>query len=123
MGDWRGVATAPIDSASGTAVAGSSPLSVSAPSLTPTNNNELQVYFYGAQSHAGPTVALPSVLSQRFDTASSVEGFTVAFGDLAAPSAGNASSTYSATATMSGSIAMTAQAVLLQAVSGSGSNK
>jgi hypothetical protein len=123
MGDWRGVATAPIDSASGTAVAGSSPLSVSAPSLTPSNNNELQVYFYGAQSHAGPTVALPSVLSQRFDTASSVEGFTVAFGDLAAPSAGNASSTYSATATMSGSIAMTAQAVLLQAVSGSGSNK
>ena len=93
IGAWRNASSSPIDSASGSAAAGSSPVSVSAPALTATNSNELQVYFYGAQSHAAPVVTLPSALNERFDTGSSKEGFTLAFGDLAAASVGSASAT------------------------------
>ncbi len=113
MGAWRGAGGSPIDSASGATSAGSSPVSLSAPSLTPASNNEMQVYFYGSQSFAGPTITLSNALTQRFDAASSKEGFTVAFGDLAAPSAHVASQSYLTTATISGTLAMTAQAVLL----------
>ncbi len=123
MGAYRGAATAPIDNSSGVATAsGASPLSASAPSLTPTNDSEMQVYFYAAQSHAGPALTVSSV-TQRFDATSSKEGFALAFADLAAPSAGTPSATYPATATMSGGLAMTAQAVLLEPASGSGSSK
>jgi hypothetical protein len=113
MGAWRGASSTPIDNASGATAAGASPVSVSAPSLTPTNNNELQLYFYGSQSHAGPTLALSGSLSQRFDVASTKEGFSLAFADVAAPPANNGSPTYAATASISGTAVMTAQAVLL----------
>jgi hypothetical protein len=114
MGAWRNAAMSPIDSATGTAKAGSSPFSVAAPSLTPANNNELQVYFYGSQSGVGPAITLPGAITRRFDTTSSQEGFSLGFGDLAAPPAGLASPTYAATATLSGGApVLTAQAVLL----------
>ena len=94
--------------------AGASPVFDSAPSLISSNNNELQIYFYGSQAHADPTITLSSALTQRFDIGSLKEGFTLAFADLAAPAASNASPTYSATASISGSgAAMTAQAILL----------
>ena len=86
--------------------------SVAAPSLTPHSSNELQLYFYAAQSSSAPIITLSNALTQRFDTKSSKEGFTLADADLAAPSAGTASPTYSASASISGS-AMTAQAILL----------
>ncbi len=113
MGAWRGASGAPIENASGATAAGNSPVTASAPSLTPANNGDLQVYFYGSQSHSGPTIALTSALTQRFNTSSSKEGFTLAFADLAAPFANNASPTYLATSTVSGGAAMTAQAILL----------
>ncbi len=114
IGAWRGAASSPIDDASGTTASGTSPVSASAPSLTPSNNNELQVYFYGAQSHAGPTIALSGALNPRFNAISSKEGFSLAIADLAAPSAHTASATYATTASISGSVVMTAQAVLLK---------
>ena len=113
MGAWRGAAVSPIDSSSGATAAGVSPVSDSAPSLSPSSNNELQLYFYASQSHAGPTIALAGALTQRFDSISSKEGFTLAFADLAAPSAHTASAVYPAVANVSGSLAMTAQAILL----------
>jgi hypothetical protein len=116
MGDWRGASSSPLDNASGATAAGAS-VSLAAPSLTPGSNTELQVYFYGAQSATAPTVGLSSALKQRFDDKSSKEGFTLAFADLAAPSAGTASSTYPATTS---SAAMIAQAVLLVPASSSG---
>ncbi len=112
MGAWRGAATSPLDASSGTKSAGSGAVSVAAPSLTPHGNNELQLYFYAAQSSSAPIITLSNALTQRFDTKSSKEGFTLADADLAAPSAGTASPTYSASASISGS-AMTAQAILL----------
>jgi hypothetical protein len=113
MGAWRGTPGSPIDVTSGATAAGNSPVSASAPSLTPANGGELQLYFYGAQSHAGPAIALSGALAQRFNTTSTKEGFTLAFADLAAPFAHNASPTYPATATISGGAALTAQAILL----------
>jgi hypothetical protein len=113
MGAWRGASSSPVDNASGATAAGASPVSDSAPSLTPSSNNELQIYFYGSQAYAGPTITLAGALTQRFDIKSSKEGFTLAFADLAAPSAGTASPTYAATASISGSPVMTAQAILL----------
>jgi hypothetical protein len=113
MGAWRGASGSPLDNASGATAAGSSPVSVSAPSLTPSNNNEREVYFYGGQAFSGPTITLSNALTQRFDTSSAKEGFSLAFGDLSAPSAGSASTTYSATVSISGTLATTAQAVLL----------
>jgi hypothetical protein len=113
MGAWRGAATAPVDNSSGASASGASPVSAAAPSLTPSSNSELQVYFYGAQSHAGPAISLASALTQRFDVASSKEGFTLAFGERAAPAAGSPSLTYPATGSMPGGLAIIAQAVLL----------
>ncbi len=115
MGAWRGAATVtPIDKNSGATAAGASPLTDAAPSLTPTDNSELQVYFYGSQSATGPAITLPAAITERLDIISSKEGFTVGFGDLAAPSAGTASPPYSATATLAGGKpVMTAQAILL----------
>jgi len=115
MGAWRGASTvSPIDKNSGATAAGASPLTDAAPSLTPTYNNELQVYFYGSQSATGPTITLPAAITKRLDIISSKEGFTLGFGDLAAPSAGTASPTYTATATLAGGKpVMTAQAILL----------
>lgn len=113
MGAWRGASSSPLDNAAGATAAGNSPISAAAPSLSPSNNNELQVYFYSAQSHAGPALILSNSLAQRLDVSSSKEGFSLAFGDLAAPPAHNASPTYNATAIISGSEVMTAQAVLL----------
>jgi hypothetical protein len=114
MGAWRGTSSSPLDNASGSAAAGASPVSGSAPSLTPLNSNELQIYFYGAQIAAAPTLAEPGAISQRFNTKSAKEGFALAFGDLRAPTAGTASPTYAATASISGTAVMTAQAVLLK---------
>jgi hypothetical protein len=121
MGAWRGASLTPLDKASGAAVAGASPLSDSAPSLTPANGNELQVYFYASQSNVGPTLTLPGAITRRLNIISSKEGFSLGFGDLAAPSAGSASPTYAAMATLSGGApVMTAQAILLVPASQSG---
>jgi hypothetical protein len=114
MGAWRGAHASPIDTDSGSTAAGASPVSDSAPALVPNNNNELQIYFYGGQSYAGPTLALSSALVQRFNAKSSKEGFSLSFADLAAPPAESNSTTYSATASISGGAAMTAQDVLLK---------
>jgi hypothetical protein len=121
MGAWRNAFPSIIDGASGATAAGPSPLSDAAPSLTPTYSNELQVYFYGSQGSKGPAIALPGAITQRFDTISAKEGFSLGFGDLAAPSAGIASPTYVATATLAGSSpVITAQAILLIPASQSG---
>lgn len=116
MGDWRGASSSsPIDKSSGTAVAGPSPVSDAAPSLTPANNDELQVYFYGSQSIAAPTIAEPGAITSRANLKSSKEGFTLAFGDLAAPSEGIASPIYAAMAGIpSGTPVLSAQAILLR---------
>jgi hypothetical protein len=116
MGDWRGASITPIENAAGATASGTSPVSASAPALTPNNNKDLQVYFYGGQAATAPTVTPATALTRRFDTASSKEGFTLAFADLAAPSAGSASPTYPAKGTTSGALAMTAQAILLTSV-------
>ena len=121
MGAWRGASAAsPVDQSSGSTITGASPVSVAAPSLTPTYNNELQIYFYGSQSAAAPTIAEPPALNQRSNIKSAKEGFALAFGDLAAPSGGTASDTYVATASTNfanGMPVMTAQAVLVISVS------
>jgi hypothetical protein len=122
MGAWRGASSSPINAASGATAGGTTPIFASAPSLTPGMDNELQVYFYGSQSHAGPTVALSGAITQRFDVASAKEGFTLAFADLAAPSANFASSTYPAVASISGTAVLTAQAILLIPASQTGDN-
>ena len=109
MGAWRGASNTPIDKTSGATAAGTA-FSLAAPSLTPAQNNEQQIYFYGAQSGSAPTISVANGLNLRFDTRSTKEGFTLAFADVAAPSAGTASPTYAAT---SGNAAMTAQAILL----------
>ena len=115
MGAWRGASAAPIDQSSGATAAGIVSSSDAAPSLTPAGNNELQIYFYGAQSRLAPTVAMPGAIAAHFNTNSSKEGFTVAFGDLVAPPAGTASPLRTANATVSGStLVMTAQAILLR---------
>jgi hypothetical protein len=95
--------------------AGPSPLSDAAPSLTPAINNELQVYFYGSQGVSAPTIGEPGAITARSNIKSSKEGFTLAFGDLAAPAAGTASPTFAATSSLaSGLPVTTAQAVLLR---------
>jgi len=91
---------------------GASPISVAAPSLTPANNNELQVYFYSSQNSVAPTIAEPGAIIQRLNLESAKEGFTLAFGELAAPPAGTGSPIYFATATGPNPV-MAAQAVLL----------
>jgi hypothetical protein len=114
MGAWRGAGTlAPIDNASGAAVIGPNPLNNSAPSLTPVLDNELEVYFYGAQASKGPTITVAGALNQHFNTISSMEGFSFAIADSAAPGAGTPSSTYVATSSLVSSSAFTAQAVLI----------
>jgi hypothetical protein len=116
MGAWRGAASSPLDQSSGSIAAGASPLSDAAPSLTPAANNELQVYFYGSQSASAPTITEPGTITQRANLKSSKEGFALAFGDLAAPSGGIASPTFTAIASTNpgGMPVMTAQAVLLR---------
>jgi hypothetical protein len=111
MGAWRGVTIVPIDSSSGATASGGSPVSGAAPSLTPNYDNELQVYFYGSQGSSGPTLALPPAVTQRSNTKSSKEGFTLGFGDSSAPPAGTASVT--GPAIESGGGVLTAQALLL----------
>jgi hypothetical protein len=115
MGAWRGAASSPIDQSSGASAAGVSPISAAAPSLTPANGNEFQIYFYASQSAAAPTISEPGAITQRANLKSSKEGFTLAFGDLAAPAKGTASPTYSAMASFASGIpVMTSQAVLLR---------
>jgi hypothetical protein len=121
IGAWRGVSSSltlfDFQVASATA-AGQSPISLAAPSITPALNNELQVYFYGAQSNLAPTISEPAAITTRFNSASAKEGFTLAFGDLAAPPGGTASPTYPAmtNASLPGGLAvMTAQELLLRA--------
>ena len=109
MGDYRGVAPAVIDGSSG-ATSSSSPPSTSAPSLTPNHNGDLQIYYYGAQSGTAPIITESGAISSRANTRSTKEGFTLAFGDLPAPSQGVASPTYNAS---SNAGVLTAQAVLL----------
>ena len=118
MRAWRGaLASSPIDQSSGATAAGTNPVSVQAPSLTSANNNELQVYFYGAQAFAAPIITEPATITERLNEMSTQEGFTLAFGDLAAPPGGTVSPTYVAMATSNipdGSPpVMAAQAVLL----------
>jgi len=113
MGAWRGAGASPIDQSSGDSTAGTSPISDAAPPLTPTHNNELQVFFYGAQSNVGPSITLPTAITERTNDTSSKEGFALAFGDLAA-FGGIPSPIQTATATQdSDTLALTAQAVLL----------
>jgi hypothetical protein len=117
MGAWRGAsASSPVDQSSGAAAAGASPLSAAAPSLTPSNNNELQVYFYCSQNFLAPVISEPGAITSLANIASSKEGFTLAFGQLAAPPEGMASPTYVAMSTFSRATpVLTAQAVLLRA--------
>ena len=119
MGAWRGTLGQPIDRSSGTVAEGASPLSASAPSLTPGSNSELQVYFYGSQDMSAPAITVPGAITQRTNLSSSLEGFSLAFGDRGAPAAGNASSTYPATE--SGGGVLSAQAILLIPTSGTSS--
>ncbi len=117
MGAWRGASSSPLDQSSGSTAAGSSPVTDAAPSLTPAVTNELQVYFYGSQNSAAPTITEPGAIAQRANDMSSKEGFTLAFGDLNAPPGGTASPTFiaMASAQIAGSKpVMTAQAVLLR---------
>ncbi len=111
MGAWRGAAISPLDGASGVAVAGVSPVSASAPSLTPSHNGDWQIYFYGSQGSTGPAIVLPGGITQRSNKTSSKEGFALAFGDVAAPSSGVASPLFQARETGGG--VMSAQAILL----------
>ncbi len=113
MGAWRGSTSPPFENSSGATATGGAVISLAAPSLTPSKNKELQVYFYGAQAPTAPSLTLSSSINQRFKVASSKEGFSLAFADLAAPFAGFASPTYAATATTAGNGVMSAQAVLL----------
>ncbi len=115
---YRGVSqTTPIDQSSGATASGANPISAAAPSLTPGTNNELQVYLYGAQGFLPPVITEPQGITQRLNTMSPKEGFTLAFGDLAAPAEGTASPTFSALATSNvpGGTppVLTAEAVLL----------
>ena len=117
MGAWRSTSTMPIDQATGLTGAGVSPISAAAPSLTPAADGELQVYFYGSQSAAAPTITEPAAIIQRANIPSAIEGFTLAFGELAAPAGGTGSPTYNATASTNfagGMPVITAQAVLLR---------
>ena len=118
MGDWRGASFTPLESSSGATAGGNSPVSDAAPSLTPNNNNDLQVYFYGGQAQAAPSLTIASALNSGFNQASTKEGFTLAFADLAAPFAGIGSPTFSATARSSNTVAITAQAVMLTSAEG-----
>ena len=113
MGAWRGATSLPVENASGATAGGASPVSVSAPSLTPNHDHELQLYFYGSQALTAPTITPSNSLTQRFNGSSSSEGFAVAFADLAAPLANNASPIYPATTSVSGNAVITAQAMLL----------
>jgi hypothetical protein len=122
MGAWRGTTLVPIENSSGATAAGNSPITVSAPSLTPNLNHELEVYFYASQAPTAPTLTLSGALNQRFNLSSLKEGFALAFADLPAPFANNASPTYPGTASTAntagtagtaGSAVITAQAMLL----------
>ena len=87
IGTWRGTANPqPIDQTSGATAGGSNPITVAAPSLTPFTNGELQVYFYGSQNFSAPTITPPGAITERFNAQlTPIEGFAIAFGDLAAP--------------------------------------
>jgi len=111
MGAWRG-GSGGIDASSGATATGS-PALAAAPPLMPVHNGDLQVYFYGAQNVNAPFITEPVAITSRVNDRSSKEGFTLAFGDLAAPFIGNPSPTYYATAAGSGNVVMSAQAVLL----------
>jgi hypothetical protein len=115
MGAWKGTALAvPIENTSAATAGGASPVSAFAPSLTPNNNNDLQVFFYGSQSTAAPALTLSSLINQHFNITSSQEGFALAFADFAAPFAGNISPVYPASsASTAGNAVLTAQAMLL----------
>jgi CSLREA domain-containing protein len=112
MGDWRGVSGSPIDTTSGTTAVGNPAVS-GAPSLTPIGSGELQVYFYAGQNLRAPVISQPGAIMSLANDPSSKEGFTLAFGQLAAPFGGVPSPVYNASATGSGPVVMTAQAVLL----------
>ena len=113
MGDWRGASGTPIDTSSGATGAGN-PASLAAPSLTPAHNGEMQVYFYGSQNFSAPTITEAAALTSLANDKSTKEGFTIAFGQLAAPFMGNVSPTYNATSSGSGPVVLSAQAVLLK---------
>ncbi len=116
IGAWRGASATPIDLSSGASAGGLNPVSSAAPSLTPNHNNELLVYFYGAQSFVAPTITEPGAIVQRSNIKSSKEGFTLASGDLAAPGQGTPSGTFTAMASINvtgGMQVMTAQSILL----------
>ncbi len=111
MGAWSG-GSGGIEASSG-ATASGNPAVAAAPALTPAHNGDLQVYFYAAQNYTAPTIFEPAAITSRANNRSSKEGFTLAFGDLPAPFMGNPSPAYNATAAGSGSVVMSAQAVLL----------
>jgi len=113
MGAWRGASASPLDQSSGAVAGGGNPALVAAPSLTPVHNNELQVYFYGSQAAAAPTITEPGAINQHANLPSSLEGFTLAFGDLAAPFQAVASPTYTASSSSPSIPVITGQAVLL----------
>ena len=112
MGAWRGASGAPFDKSSGATTSGN-PALAAAPSLMPSHNGELQVYFYASQNFAAPVISEPGAITSRANDRSSREGFALAFGDLAAPAQGVASPAYTASSSGSGGVVLTAQAVLL----------
>ena len=55
MGDWRGASVAPVENSGGATNAWrDSTDRFGAVAATPVNNNDLQVYFYAAQSNTAP---------------------------------------------------------------------
>ena len=77
----------PIDQSGGATASVGNPVAVQPPSLTPTGNNELQLYFFGAQSVFASTIT--QIPTQRSNLKSSKEGFTLASGDFPGLPAGN----------------------------------
>ena len=116
MAAWRGVMASPIDNATGSTVVGNSPLSATPPWSSPTYGNELRICIYASQGFYAPNISPPAALTQRLNANSSKEGFTLAFGDVAA-SAGTSSS-YAAAENGGGVLA--AQSILLIPAQASG---
>jgi hypothetical protein len=116
MGAWRGASSSPIEQSSGASANSGKPVIASAPSLTPMQNGDQQIYFYGSQDSKAPIIGQLNPINFHSVLSSTQEGFTLAFGDLAAPAQGVASPTYivSATSQTNGTPVLTAQAVLVR---------
>src|ERR1019366_3352552 len=107
---YRGAnANGPIDTSSGQgANLGRAPV---APSSIPNSNNELEVVVYAVHGGFRPTALLPTSLSSRINNNQTSTNVTFALGDIASPTTGTASSSY--TATVSGNNSSTGQQIFL----------